>query len=141
MKPVQENQQKYCNKLLWAPIAQFSVSEDTRDEKIETVIVAAMFQTIPQLELPDEQLSKITKSITETARKARQQCSSETSNSLVQIHLFCQRETPQHSLYWGENQISRGWGYYVIDKCGSSAITSSERQERIVELYIYKEGE
>lgn len=141
MQPAQENQRKDCSQPLWTPVVKYAVSEDIRDEDIEAVIVAEMFQTIEQLGLPDEHLRKIERSITETARKSRRQCSPGTSSSAVQIHLFCQRVPPQGDLHCGEKQVSTGWSYYLIERGDNSSITSCERYDRIIDLYLYREGE
>jgi hypothetical protein len=125
----------------WSSIAEFSPGDDFTDEDGSTVLmVGPLFQTIRRLGLPPEYLKRIEGTVSETTRGARSQSHPCSQDLPVRIRLFCSKKTLGR-LYHSGGQVKGGWGYYVIERSRDLPNASCRDLCRVVEVYLFREGE
>jgi hypothetical protein len=129
------------NDPIWYFIAEYSLNEVARDENLEPGLMAgSLYQTIRDLGVPTDCLSKIEGTITGTAREAMSHINYSSPNLPVHIRLFCQRKTIDGERHFGD-QMKGGWGYFLIEKGRDIPASSHEKSYCVAELYLYREGE
>lgn len=132
------------NKIEYDPtcylIAKFSLSDVLVSEGLaEESIAGSFFQTVRELGLPTECFNRIIGTITETATGTQGHSNHCDPDLPVQIRLFYQRKT-NVGIPDDGSQKDGGWGYYVIERGINMPISSCREFDRVIELYIYKEG-
>lgn len=141
MPVVIDNQEIKYDHSIWALITQYLLSEDTRDEDIDVELMAGtLFQTMRALGLPPDSLRKFGENVIGIARQARKHIFGGRPNLPVYIRLFCQK-TCLVGLPDVEKPTHGGWGYYIIERGGDFPSDFRYNYPRVVELYLYKEGD
>ena len=125
----------------WSSVAEFSPGDNFKDEEEAAVLmVSPLFQTIRRLGLPPEYLKRIEGTVSETASGARRQSHPCLQDLPIRIRLFCTNKTLDR-LYHSGGQVNGGWGYYVIERSRDLPNASCRDLCRVVEIYLYREGE
>jgi hypothetical protein len=125
----------------WCLITEYSLSEDSLGEEIKAgVKLGPLYKTLRDLGVQLECLNKIEETITGIAAGLRKRFLSSRPHKPVLIRLFCQR-APVDSMYHLEKFRNGGWGYYLIERDMDTPDVSCHEYPRVVELYLYKEGE
>ena len=137
----EENDKLIFEDPTWSSVAEFSPGDNFKDEEEAAVLmVSPLFQTIRRLGLPPEYLKRIEGTVSETTRGARRQSHPCLQDLPVRIRLFCNNKTLDR-LYHSGGQVNGGWGYYVIERSRDLPNASCRDLCRVVEIYLYREGE
>ena len=146
---------------IWYLIAEYSLSEVSQEEAPQAGLTdESILQTLRQLRLPAEQITRIESSIYGIAREVKYHIDGDKPNSPVIIRLYCQRrvtslfpsqptkhfdtERSAGTLQQFHNTLTKssgGWGHFLVEKGKVSADASQEATHCVIELYLYKEGE
>jgi len=125
---------------LWYLIAEYSLSDRILNEYMGAELtVGSLIQAIQVLCLSPETLNKIGGIIAWVARKVISDKNVGCSNLPASIHLFCERNIMNRTSH-GEDPVNGGWGFYVIERGRDGPNPSSQERQRVVELYLYREG-
>lgn len=138
------------------PLNELMVEMDNRDRTYSGLL----FQTIRDMGLHPELLSKIECKVIGFVKEAVAQLNKRRSEKPTFIRLFCQKKTiedvnstkpssqfsveltPEASQIIRQSDvgINGGWGYFLIERTGDSLVETEERFNYFVDLFLYKEG-
>lgn len=125
----------------WHFIAEFSLDEVTFDEFMATELTAgSLFQAMRDRGIPPECIERIKGTIVETVRGARGSFYHSLPGLPVRVCLFSNKRKTDKGHRSGD-QMNGGWGYYLIERGKDFLNVPWQECPRVVELYLYKEGE
>ena len=125
----------------WYFIAEFSLSEVSVDPfRGAELTEGALIQSLRGMGIPPEYLKTIVRTITHSTEGASRLFHNSYPDLPVRYFLYCDRKTADNK-HHSIDQMGGGWGQYVIERGRDFTKNSPQESCRIVEIYLYKEGE
>jgi hypothetical protein len=125
----------------WYSVAELSSDEaGCNDEQAAVLMDRSLFQTMQRLGLPPEYIKRMEATLSEAARGAGNPSNPCLQDVPVRIRLLCSKRTFDR-LNQSDDQLKGGWSYYVIEKSRDLPNDYYQDPCRMVEIYLYKEGE
>ncbi len=126
---------------IWYLLSDCSLSVDILKENLEVELSTKMLpQVNHELQLPLETLNKIKSTISAIARWTKVNSNQSVPCAPVDIYLFCHKKMIER-LNNSQDCLDGGWGYYVIEKSRNFNQTGGQEYHRVIEVYLYREGE
>lgn len=125
----------------WHFIAEFLLDEVNLDEFLTSELTAgSLYLAMRERGVPVECIGRIKGTIVETIKRVNRSFNHSLSDLPVRISLFSNIKGTEYARYPGE-QLHGAWGYYLIEKGRNFVDAPFRESPRVVELYLYKEGE
>lgn len=141
MQTLNGNQNIPIDDPTWYPIAELSLDEVVlNQEKIVEFTAEPLIQTIRELSLPVEYIKRIEGTITEAIRGVNSSLNYCEQGPSVCIYLYFKKKLMDSVQQTGD-QMNGGWGYYLIERNRDLLNGCCEQLCRVVEVYLYNEGE
>ena len=129
------------NNPTWHFIAEFLLDEVNLDEFLASELTAGpLYQAMQERNVPVECIVRIKRTIAETIKGVTSSFNHSLSDLPVRISLFSNIKGTEYARYPGD-QLHGAWGYYLIEKGRNFVDAPFRKSPRVVELYLYKEGE
>jgi hypothetical protein len=133
-KSLYERSELKNNDPVWCLIAEYSLNEVIGGEAFQAEYkLGSLYKTLRDLGVQPSYLKKLEQTITGIAPGS-------SPGLPVLVRLLCQRESIE-SLSRLEKYRNGGWGYYLIEREQDLPDVPYQERPRVVELYLYKEGE
>lgn len=150
------------NDPVWQFLAEYPLSEFLSDhDKGGEHTAGLLFQTMRELGIPPEYLEDINITLAGFAKEALVHFEQRSIELPGRIRVFCQKkmigdansaktsgpydanQAMEHAqiIHPSGTKMNEGWGYYVIERDRDLASNPGKESCRVVELYLYKEGE
>lgn len=147
---------------VWQFLAEYPLSEFLSDQdKGGEPTAELLFQTMRELGIPPRYLEDINITLAEFAKEALLHFEQRSNELPGLIRVFCQKKmigdansAKTSGIYNGKlavehaqniqhsgTKMNEGWGYYVIERDRDLASNPGKESFRVVEFYLYKEGE
>lgn len=125
----------------WHFIAEILLDEENLDNFLASELTAvSLYQAMQERGVPVECIVRIKRTIAETIKGVTSSFNQSSSNLPVRISLFSNIKGTEYARFSGD-QLHGAWGYYLIEKGRNFVDAPFRESPRIVELYLYKEGE
>ncbi len=145
----------------WDFLAEFPLNELLIDMDLRNSAEAGLlFQTVKGLGVRAELLDIIEGKLTVFASRAVAQLNQRRFKALTIVRLFCQKQAiadenlqkpairfkpepgpnPSQVIHCSAPEINGGWGYFLVERGGSSQPESMPGTNNWIDLYLYKEG-
>ena len=125
----------------WYFIAEFLLDEDNFGEFLGTELPAfSLFQAMLDRGIPSQSVKRIKGAIAETCRGVRGSFNHTLPDLPVRIYVFSNKKTVDRPHHSGD-QMNGGWGFYMIERGGDFHSPACQEHLRVMELYLFKEGE
>lgn len=150
------------NDPVWQFLAEYPLREYLSDHDEGCELTAGLlFQTILDLDVPPECISKIEKTLIEFVKLTKADSNQDRRDFPIVIHLFCQkskiqdasvakteralqaRQTiePTQPIHSANTKIYGGWGFFLIERPRDFSSNPSLDAPSFIDLYLYQEGE
>ena len=125
----------------WYFIAEFLLEEVNFDEFLGTELTAGSFyQAMLNRGIPPQYIKQIKGTIAKTIRGLSGSFNHNMPDLPIRICVFSNEKTMDR-LPHSDGQMNGGWGYYMIERGGDFQNPACQEHLRVMELYLYKEGE
>ncbi len=114
----------------WQTLAEFTL---TGEPGSESLAVEGVVQAVRDLHLPSAHLERLKAIVAEAALNAMQRCNTiPQSGALISIRVLASRA----------NAVGQqGWGFFLIERALNDARTRQDRSCRLIEVFLYLEGD
>jgi hypothetical protein len=124
----------------WCLLVDCSLSIGSISEELNAELTCATSSpSVRKLHLPAAELNRIISSIAATADSLVIHPGNTNTDRMVRVCLFCERKAAE-DMHPPISMKNGGWGYYVIERGVDLPGSSCEKYQRVIELYLYKEG-
>jgi hypothetical protein len=141
---------------IWYLLAEISLSAFMLERnRRDDLSAGLLFQTLDQLGISPECVANIEGTLAEFANELRGYSKQAGRDLPGCICVFCQRKMVSQAHPQGVEQALEeepailnfgaktkgGWGYFLIEKAENTSLSFSEHPAKLVDIYLYREGE
>jgi hypothetical protein len=133
------------------PLLAFMLKQNRRDD----LSAGLLFQTLEKLGIPPECVTNIEDSLIKFADELEWNSNQDALDIPGRVRIFCQRKMIEDAHLQGVEQALEnapailssgtktkgGWGYFLIEKGENTSPSFSEYPAKLVDIYLYREGE